>query len=117
MGSETKRWKHLSDADTGYTGRKPDRGKDLGANQWHPDADLGNAEKGFDPDAPIATRYTRKYTYEGEAGISRNVSYIPEEEKGYFWKWREQDAWKLEIDGKEVPDYVEPSISTPHILR
>ena len=42
-------------------------GKDMGANQWHPDADLGNAETGFDPNAPIATRYTRKHTYEGEA--------------------------------------------------
>ena len=42
-------------------------GKDMGANQWHPDADLGNAENSFDPDAPIATRYTRKHTYEGEA--------------------------------------------------
>lgn len=93
MGSETKRWKHLSDAD------------------------LGNAEKGFDPDAPIATRYTRKYTYEGEAGISRNVSYIPEEEKRVFLEVERARCLKLEIDGKEVPDYVEPSISTPHIFE
>lgn len=92
-------------------------GKDLGANQWHPDADLGNAEKGFDPDAPIATRYTRKYTYEGEAGISRNVSYIPEEEKRVFLEVERARCLKLEIDGKEVPDYVEPSISTPHIFE
>ena len=92
-------------------------GKDLGANQWHPDADLGNAEKGFDPDAPIATRYTRKYTYEGEAGISRNASYIPEEEKRVFLEVERARCLKLEIDGKEVPDYVEPSISTPHIFE
>ena len=78
--------------------------------------DLGNAEKGFDPDAPIATRYTRKYTYEGEAGISRNVSYIPEEEKRVFLEVERARCLKLEIDGKEVPDYVEPSISTPHIF-
>ena len=92
-------------------------GKDLGANQWHPDADLGNAENGFDPDAPIATRYTRKYTYEGEARISRMLSYIPEEEKRVFLEVERARCLKLEIDGKEVPDYVEPSISTPHIFE
>ena len=39
--------------------------KDLGQKQWHPDAELGNAEEGFDESAPIATRFTRKYTFEG----------------------------------------------------
>lgn len=92
-------------------------GKDMGANQWHPDADLGNAETGFDPDAPIATRYTRKHTYEGEAKISRMISYIPEEEKRVFLEVERARCLKLEIDGKEIPDYVEPSISTPHIFE
>lgn len=92
-------------------------GKDMGANQWHPDADLGNAENSFDPDAPIATRYTRKHTYEGEAKISRMISYIPEEEKRVFLEVERARCLKLEIDGKEIPDYVEPSISTPHIFE
>ena len=91
-------------------------GKDMGANQWHPDADLGNAENSFDPDAPIATRYTRKHTYEGEAKISRMISYIPEEEKRVFLEVERARCLKLEIDGKEISDYVEPSISTPHIF-
>ena len=47
--------------------------KDCGANQWHPDAALGNAEDEIDKDAPIATRFTRRFTYEGEARISRKV--------------------------------------------
>ncbi len=92
-------------------------GKDMGANQWHPDADLGNAENSFDPDAPIATRYTRKHTYEGEAKISRMISYIPEEEKRVFLEVERARCLKLEIDGKEISDYVEPSISTPHIFE
>lgn len=92
-------------------------GKDMGANQWHPDADLGNAENSFDPDAPIATRYTRKHTYEGEAKISRMISYIPEEEKRVFLEVERARCLKLEIDGKEIQDYVEPSISTPHIFE
>ena len=92
-------------------------GKDLGANQWHPDAELGNAEKGFDPNAPIATRYTRKHTYEGEARISRRISCIPEKGKRVFLEVERARCLKLEIDGKEIPDYVEPTISTPHIFE
>ena len=46
--------------------------RDVGANQWHPDAVLGNAAGEIDKDAPIATRFTRRHTYEGEARISRN---------------------------------------------
>ena len=33
--------------------------RDVGANQWHPDAVLGNAAGEIDKDAPIATRFTR----------------------------------------------------------
>ena len=47
--------------------------KDAGANQWHPDAELGNALGEVDADAPIATRFTRKHTFEGEARLSRRV--------------------------------------------
>ncbi len=91
--------------------------KDLGANQWHPDSELGNAEKGFDPNAPIATRYTRKHTYEGEARISRRISYIKEKGKRVFLEVERARCLKLEIDGREIPDYVEPSISTPHVFE
>ena len=48
--------------------------KDFGANQWHPDAVLGNAAGEIDKDAPIATRFTRRHTYEGEARISRKIT-------------------------------------------
>lgn len=67
-------------------------GKDLGANQWHPDADLGNAEKGFDPDAPIATVIQENIPMR-EKRVSAEMSRIfRKKKKGYFWKWREQDA-------------------------
>ena len=48
--------------------------RDVGANQWHPDAVLGNAAGEIDKDAPIATRFTRRHTYEGEARISRKIT-------------------------------------------
>ena len=57
--------------------------KDAGANQWHPDESLGNGAI-FDVDAPIATRLTRKYTYEGEARLTRKISYLPPEGKRVF---------------------------------
>ena len=47
--------------------------RDVGANQWHPDAALGNAAGEIDKDAPIATRFTRRHIYEGEARISRKI--------------------------------------------
>ena len=47
--------------------------RDVGANQWHPDAALGNAAGEIDIDAPIATRFTRRHTYEGKARISRRI--------------------------------------------
>ena len=37
---------------------------DKGANQWHPEINLGNATEEIDEHAPIATRFTRKHTYE-----------------------------------------------------
>ena len=57
--------------------------RDVGANQWHPDAVLGNAAGEIDKDAPIATRFTRRHTYEGEARISSKIT-VPD----YGTDWR-----------------------------
>ena len=91
--------------------------KDEGANQWHPDSALGNAEEGFDKNATIATRFTRFFTYEGEARLTKNVFYEPEAGKRLFLEAERARCLRLLIDGKEVADYVEPSISTPHIFE
>lgn len=90
---------------------------DAGANQWHPDADLGNADDTFDANAPIATRFTRKYTYEGEARISRKIDYIPPEGKRVFLEAERARCLKLLVDGREIPDFTEPSVSTPHVFE
>ena len=50
---------------------------DKGANQWHPEINLGNATEEIDEHAPIATRFTRKHTYEGAATLTRQISYVP----------------------------------------
>lgn len=91
--------------------------KDLGQNQWHPDAALGNAEEGFDENAPIATRFTRKYTFEGEARLTRRISFTPEEGKRVFLEAERARCLRLLVDGKEVPHFTEGTLSTPHVFE
>lgn len=91
--------------------------KDIGANQWHPDEEIGNADETFDQNAAIATRFTRKYTYEGEAQLTRRISYNPPEGKRVFLEAERARCLKLLVDGYEIPDFIESSISTPHIFE
>lgn len=91
--------------------------KDVGANQWHPAAEVGNAKEGFDPNGPIATRFTRKYTYEGEARLTRQISFEPPAGKRVFLEAERARCLKLLVDGKEVPYFVDPSVSTPYVFE
>ncbi len=91
--------------------------KDAGANQWHPEAAIGNAREGFDSDGPIATRFTRKHTYEGEARLTRRIAFHPPEGKRVFLEAERARCLRLLVDGKEVPDFVPPSITTPHVFE
>ena len=91
--------------------------KDTGSNQWHPDAELGNAEAGFAEEAPIATRFTRKVTFEGEARLTRKIAFEVPAGKRVFLEAERARCLKLLVNGKEVPDFVEPSISTPHVFE
>lgn len=91
--------------------------KDIGANQWHPDDEIGNADESFDQNAVIATRFTRKYTYEGEAQLTRRISYNPPKGKRVFLEAERARCLKLLVDGCEVPNFIEPSISTPHVFE
>ena len=50
-------------------------GRDSGKNQWHPDSALGALWAEFGKDGPILTRLTRKHTYEGEARLTRRISF------------------------------------------
>ena len=89
--------------------------KDLGLNQWHSDAENGG--EGFNPDAPIATRFTRKYTYEGEALFSRRISFKQEEGERVFLEAERSRCLKLLVDGNEVPHFIPASINTPQVFE
>lgn len=91
--------------------------KDVGANQWHPDAALGNAAGEIDKDAPIATRFTRRHTYEGEARISSRIK-IPEYgRKRLFVRVERARALRLLVDGAECSIFRQGTLSTPYIFE
>lgn len=91
--------------------------RDMGANQWHPDAVLGNAAGEVDKDAPIATRFTRRHTYEGEARISRKVT-VPDYGNDRLFVLAERArALRLLVDGEVCAVFRQGTLSTPYIFE
>lgn len=91
--------------------------KDSGSNQWHPDSDLGNAGQDFEKNAPISTRFTRKYIYEGIARFTRQIKFSQPSGKRVFLEAERARSLKLLVDGREVPCFRESSISTPYVFE
>ncbi|MCM1189928.1 MAG: hypothetical protein NC541_11610 [bacterium] len=90
---------------------------DSGENQWHPDAGPENGGAEFKADGPIATRFTRKYTFEGEARLSRRISLAEPTGKRVFLEAERARVLRLLIDGAEVPEFREGTVSTPHVFE
>lgn len=91
--------------------------RDVGANQWHPDAVLGNAAGEIDKDAPIATRFTRRHTYEGEARISRKIT-VPDYGTDRLFVLAERArALRLLVDVEACSVFRQGTLSTPYIFE
>lgn len=91
--------------------------RDVGANQWHLDAVLGNAAGEIDKDAPIATRFTRRHTYEGEARISRKIT-VPDYGTDRLFVLAERArALRLLVDGEVCAVFRQGTLSTPYIFE
>lgn len=91
--------------------------RDVGANQWHPDAVLGNAAGEIDKDAPNATRFTRRHTYEGEARISRKIT-VPDYGTDRLFVLAERArALRLLVDGEACAVFRQGTLSTPYIFE
>ncbi|MCM1174414.1 MAG: hypothetical protein NC341_05110 [Blautia sp.] len=106
----------LDESGIGY----PDRRN----GQVHPDEALGNHEAdGNDaPDrnaaeAPIATRFTRKHTYEGAARFSRSLCFEEPSGKRIFLEAERARCLRLLIDGKEVPAVSPATLCTPYVFE
>lgn len=91
---------------------------DKGANQWHPEINLGNATEEIDEHAPIATRFTRKHTYEGAATLTRQISYVPTPGMRVLLEAERARCLRLWIDDREVePLQGSGTLSTPYVFE
>lgn len=91
--------------------------RDTASSCWHPDAQLGNAGGDFAADAPIATRFTRKHTFEGEARFTRSVRLATPEGKRIFLEAERARALRLLVDGEEIAPVYPANISTPYVFE
>lgn len=91
---------------------------DKGANQWHPEINLGNATETIDETAPIATRFTRKHTYEGAAVLSRQIDYVPTPGTRVFLEAERARVLRLWVDEQEVSPVPDSgTLSTPYVFE
>lgn len=96
--------------------------KDTAGGQCHPAEDSALSRTA---DAPVSTRFTRKFVYEGEARFTRRFSFSEDENAGFsiprkkrlFIEAERARCLKLLIDGKEVPPFDPPVLCAPHIFE
>ena len=82
-------------------------------NSCHPDE--GTAQS-FDADV-IATRFTRKHTYEGPAYFERDITIAPTAQCRTFFEIERARCVRVYLDGEEISAYEEQTISTPHVFE
>ena len=82
-------------------------------NSCHPDE--GTAQS-FDSDV-IATRFTRKHTYEGPAYFERELTIAPASKCRTFFEIERARCVRVFLDGEEILPYEEQTISTPHVFE
>lgn len=82
-------------------------GKDTGSNLWHPDENGADAAARGGRPGVIATRFTRNCTWEGEARISRRVSFAVPDGKRVFLEAERARALRVLVDGGQAPRFAE----------
>lgn len=98
--------------------------RDAAGDQCHPEENLGTIQQEKEADAPISTRFTRKYTYEGPARFIRRFDPGATDAgrevfagKRIFLEAERARALRLFINGSEVPEFKPSSLSTPHVFE
>ena len=87
---------------------------DLTAAPWHPDENVNDALASQDV---IATRLTRRHTYEGAAVFTRALSFVPPVGKRVFLFCERTRRLSLRVNGQEVPPFLPASLSTPVLFE
>ena len=82
-------------------------------NSCHPDE---GTTQSFDADV-IATRFTRKHTYEGPAYFEREITISPAAQCRTFFEIERARCVRVYLDGEEISAYEEQTISTPHVFE
>lgn len=88
---------------------------DISAAQWHPDNTVN--EKLIQNDGIIATRFTRKYQYEGAAEFTRSLNTDTPKGKRIFLEAERARCLKLKVNGSSVPAHIPQTIVTPHVFE
>ncbi|MGN0773246.1 MAG: glycoside hydrolase family 2 TIM barrel-domain containing protein [Candidatus Ventricola sp.] len=87
---------------------------DLTAAPWHPDE---NCNAALAAESVIATRLTRRHTYEGPAVFTRTLEYVPPAGKRVFLLCERTRRLSLRVNGREVPHFLPASVSTPNVFE
>lgn len=86
-----------------------------GARAAGPEGEL--AEDSRRPNAPIATRFTRKHTYEGKVRFTRSLKFDAPPGKRVFLEAERARCLQLFIDGREVPVFGAATLCTPYVFE
>lgn len=84
------------------------------AAPWHPDEHCNDA---LSSASVIATRLTRKHTYEGPAAFVRELAFAPPQGKRVFLAFERARHLSLRVNGQHVPHFLPPSISSPNVFE
>ena len=87
---------------------------DLTAAPWHPDENVNDALASQDV---IATRLTRRHTFEGAAVFTRTIDFVPPAGKRVFLFCERTRRLSLRVNGQEVPPFLPASLSTPVLFE
>ena len=91
-------------------------GPDTGEDTWHPDPELGSGALAS-AGGPIATRLTRRHTYEGEARFVRRVDFNPKSGERVFLEVERARCLRLLVDGAEAPRRTAQTLSAPQVFE
>lgn len=87
---------------------------DLVAAPWHPDENCNDALASA---GVIATRFTRRCTYEGAAVFSRTLAFAPPAGKRIFLDCERARHLALRVNGRSVPHVLPSSVSVPNVFE
>lgn len=82
------------------------------AEKWHPDAQIDEN----DENSVITTRFTRRFAFEGECEFVKRFAYKPKGKRAFIKIERTRQV-RLFVNGKEAPEYVKGTLSTPYIFE